>query len=86
MKSATWIISVYYDDAKENIMFEKSYKNVKEIVEDFNISSTFIYNCIKEHRLKTGRKNKTIEKYQRMKIKRILHNKHKKDTVACFSI
>ena len=45
MKKAIWTISIYFDDEKTKLMFEKEYKNVNEIIKEFKLSKYFLYDC-----------------------------------------
>ena len=77
MKKAIWKISLYFDDEKNKLMFEKDYINVNKIIEDFNFSKTFLYNCCRKDKYREdSRKTKLISnKYNRIKIQKKTFNK-----------
>lgn len=85
MKKAEWIMYLYFDDEKTNLIFEKKYSNVDSILKDFNLSKTFLYNCCRLDKYKKdSRKIKhTNSKYKRLKI--IKKNIHKNGEITTTS-
>ena len=77
MKSCIWKITIYLDDEKTKMLFEKEYKNTDEVIKDFNFSKTFLYNCCRKDKYRNdSRKLKhTNSKYNRMKIMKISKRK-----------
>ncbi len=58
MKKCIWLISVYFDDEKNNLMFMKEYNNILEIKKEFNLGKSFLYECCSN------------KKYKRLKIEK----------------
>jgi len=85
MKSCTWTLSLYTDHTKDTLIFEREYKNVKEILEDFKFQKNFLYNCFKPQRINNTRKNRTNEKFKHIKIIKVCHKKTGDETLT-FSI
>ena len=76
MKTATWTIYMYSDQSKTDLLFERIYKNVDEIVKDFKMTKSFIYNCMKPDRIDNKRRNKIFNRMKNIKITRVLHLKN----------
>jgi len=85
----TWTIEFYSDDDKLNKLFEKSYRSVSEITKDFNIPSTFLYDCMrprsKEKRQK-GYNKSHINKYKRIRITKETHTEGEDNIISHFAI
>lgn len=77
MKKAIWTISLFFDDEKSKLMFKKDYNKVDDIIKDFKLSKTFLYNCCRKDKyIENSRKDKsTSKKYNRMKIEKKTFNK-----------
>jgi hypothetical protein len=87
MKKAIWTISIYFDDKKTKLMFQKDYKNVNEIIKEFKLSKYFLYDCCLEKRLNpNSRKRNIMEKYKRLKIIKKSFNKSGEYKISSFSI
>ncbi len=71
MKKCIWLISVYFDDEKNNLMFMKEYNNILEIKKEFNLGKSFLYECCSNKKYKSNsRKSKILNKYKRLKIEK----------------
>lgn len=71
MKKCIWLISVYFDDEKNNLMFMKEYNNILEIKKEFNLGKSFLYECCSNNKYKSNsRKSKILNKYKRLKIEK----------------
>jgi len=73
MIKSNWLIKVYYDDNKTKLLFEKEYKNVKEITQDFKgLTRNFLYDFGRWQKngvcTENSRKKKCLEKYKRLII------------------
>lgn len=87
MKTATWIIELYSDDEKTQLLFKKQYNNVQDITLDWSgLKKEFLYNCMKPARVNNIRKNKTYYKMKRIKITKTTHYKNKDDITCVYSI
>ena len=87
MKKCIWLISVYFDDEKEKLMFMKEYNNILEIKKEFNLGKSFLYECCGNKKYKTdSRKSKILEKYKRLKIEKKTFNKEGDFIKTTFSI
>jgi len=77
MKQSIWTISLFFDDKKTKLLFKKDYNKVNEIIKDFNLSKTFLYNCCRKDKyIENSRKEKsTAKKYNRIKIEKKTFNK-----------
>jgi|TARA_R110000823_G_scaffold192052_1_gene323738 hypothetical protein len=87
MKKAIWTISIYFDDEKTKLMFEKEYKNVNEIITEFKLSKYFLYDCCLEKTFKRNtRKRNVLNKYKRIKIQKKLFTKSGDFKLSTFSV
>lgn len=86
MKTNTWIIEVYFDDDRTNLLFTKKYKNINEIKSDFNLKSDWFYDIFrrKDRNYKTY-KTSFINKFKRIVIHKTQHRKDG-DITSTFSI
>ena len=82
MKTASWTISLFFNDEKTNVVLKKNYNNVNEIQKDFKLTKTFLYNCCRKDKYKKdSRKIKhTNSKYKRLKI--VKQNIHKNGEIT----
>lgn len=86
MKTCTWKIKVYFDDKKENLMFEKTYKSIDEIKMDFNIKKCWFFDIFRRQTRNYKSYRKTFkEKYQRIVVEKTRHTKEG-DVLETFSI
>lgn len=86
MKRNTWIVEIYFDDEKQNLLFRKTYKNIEQIKIDFNLKKNWFYDIFRRTTRNYQTYKKSFEdKYKRMKIHKIAHRKSG-DTTETFSI
>lgn len=86
MKTCSWKISVFFDDDKKHLMFEKIYKNIDDIKLDFHIKKCWFYDIFRRQK----REYKTFKssfkkKYQRIKIEKTRHTKDG-DVIEVFEV
>ena len=87
MKKCLWIISVYFDDERKKMLFQKEYNNTLEIKKEFNLGKSFLYECCNKEKYKVGsRKSKILNKYNRLSIERKTFNKDGKFIITSFNI
>ena len=87
MKRCLWTIKMFLDDNKNNLLFRKEYKNIKNIMEDFKLKKSFLYECCEENKYKpNSRKSKIIEKYKRIVIEKKTFDKDNNFVLKTFSI
>ena len=77
MKTCSWKIKLYYDERKENLMYEKDFKNVNEILNSgFKMPKNFYYDCCRQGcKSKNSRKMQQLWKYRRLVVEKISHKK-----------
>tara|TARA_R110000850_G_scaffold208879_1_gene334921 strand:- start:538 stop:828 length:291 start_codon:yes stop_codon:yes gene_type:complete len=95
MRTSTWTIFIYNDNERTDKIYEKEFKNVKEILEDtelikliidFKLSSSMLYECIRPNRMTaTSKKKNCLKKYAKFQVKKILHNKKTDEVESWFN-
>lgn len=87
MKKCVWLISLYFDDEKTNLMFQKEYNNILEIKKEFNLGKSFLYECCGNKKYNSNsRKSNILNKYKRLKIEKKTFNKDGDFINTTFSI
>lgn len=76
MKTCTWVVSVFFDDAKTDKMFEKTYKNISGVLEDFNLKKMWFSDIFRRNKREYKcYRHKFKKKYKRMIITKYRHTK-----------
>tara|TARA_S200002703_G_scaffold23179_1_gene19981 strand:- start:178 stop:441 length:264 start_codon:yes stop_codon:yes gene_type:complete len=87
MKKCIWLISLYFDDEKTILMFQKEYKNILEIKKEFNLGKSFLYECCNNKKYKKdSRKSNILEKYKRLTIEKKTFDKQGNFIKSSFNI
>lgn len=86
MKTCTWVVKLYFDDDKKNLMFEKTYKNIDEIKTDFHMKKCWFYDIFRRKKREyKSYKESFKNKYRRMRIEKTKHTTDG-DVVEIFEI
>ena len=87
MKRCLWLISVYFDDDKIKLLFQKEYKNILEIKKEFNLGKSFLYECCGNKKYNKGsRKANILKKYKRISIERKTFDREGNFTLTSFNV
>jgi len=74
MKKTTWLIKIFFDDEKKNLMYQEEFESVKAVRKKFvGLKRDFLYDFQRKKAcglldIKTSRKKKCLIKYKRMII------------------
>ena len=87
MKKCLWIIRLYFDDEKKNLMFQKEYNNVADIQRDFEFRKSFLYDCCRDGKMSSGsQKISCLKKYKRLEIIKRTYRKNGNVQISQFGI